>query len=123
MTHANLFRRLAALDVVLPELRGEAEAAQRDKRMAALRAFVDAAWPDRRESVAHHVALILGLPHARALAECLKGEPLETVAEQHHGPDWREKAEGIANEAGLACWAAWGPDWADRFMAIWQGEG
>lgn len=36
-----------ALDVVLPELRGEAEAAQRDKRMAALRAFVDAAWPDR----------------------------------------------------------------------------
>ena len=85
--------------------------------------FIDAAIPDRRESIAHHVAQILGIPDAKAMQAHLEGQPLEAIARDRYGANWRAEMESTTAKAAVHYEAAHGPDWWDRFTMIWLGRG
>ena len=92
-----------------------------EKMMPELIAFIDAAIPDRRESPAHYVMQILGLPDSRAMRAHLQGRSLETIARDTYGENWRAEMEATTAKAAVHFEAAHGPDWWNTFAAIWFG--
>ena len=96
--------------------------ARHEKRMTELIVFIDAAIPDRRECIAHHVAQIMGLPDSKAYRDLLQRQPLEDIARERYGEDWEANLETTAAAAAVHYEAAHGPDWQGKFVAIWQGD-
>ena len=96
--------------------------ARHQRRMTGLVAFIDEAFPDRRECIAYHSAQILGLPDSKAMQAYLRGQSLEAIACDRYGANWKADIEATAAEAAVHCEAAHGPDWQDKFETIWQGE-
>ena len=84
--------------------------------------FIDAAIPDRRESIAHHVMQILGLPDSRACQTYLQGRSLETIARDTYGENWRAEKEAATAKAAVHFEAAHGSNWLEKFTVIGQGE-
>ena len=121
----NIRNRLERLErAVGSQIKPDELAAQThvEQMMPELIAFIDAAIPGRRESVAHHVMQILGLPDSRASRAYLRGQPLEAIARDRYGANWRVEMEATTNEAAVHCEAAHGPSWAEKFEALWQSE-
>ncbi len=91
--------------------------------MTGLVAFIGEAFPDRRECIAYHSAHIFGLPDSKAMQAYLRGQSLEAIACDRYGTDWETKMEATGAAAAVHCEAAHGPGWAEKFLAIWCGEG
>ena len=122
---SDLKRRIARLEALHP-VPSEADAevhARHQRRMTGLVAFIGEAFPDRRECIAYHVAQIFGLPDSRAMQAYLRGQSLEAIACDRYGTDWETKMEATGAAAAVHCEAAHGPGWAEKFLAIWCGEG
>ena len=100
-----------------------AAVARHQRRMTGLAAFIDEAFPDRRDCIAYHVAHIFGLPDSKAMRAYLRGESLEEIARARYGTDWRAEAEATGVAAAVHCQAEHGSGWQAKFLAIWQGDG
>ena len=84
-------------------------------------AFVRAAFPDSRDCVAAHLAQIFGLPDSPAFRALLQRQPLEDIARERYGEDWEANLEATAAAAAVHCQNAHGPEWPEKFLAIWCG--
>ena len=122
----DLERRIARLEahhqVSSVSAEDAAEYARQQRWLEDLNAFVRAAFPDSRDCIAAHLAQIFGLPDSPAFRAHLKGQTIEAVAGVRYGANWRAKMEATAVEAAVHCEAAHGPDWAEKFLALWQGD-
>ena len=92
-----------------------------EQMMPELIAFIDAAIPGRRESVAHHVMQIFGLPDSRACQNYLQGRSLETIARDTYGENWQAEMKATTAKAAVQFEAAHGSNWRDKFTVIWLG--
>ena len=121
----DLLRRIIRLEahhqVTSTSAEDAAKYARYEGRMVDLSAFVRAAFPESNECVAHYVALILGLPDSPAMRAHLKGQPLEAIARDRYGANWRSELEATAAEAAAHCQTAHGPTWPATLAAIWAG--
>ena len=124
---SDLERRIIRLEaqrrVASASAEDAAKYARHQRRMTGLAAFIDEAFPDGRDCVAHHVAKILGLPDAPALRAHLKGQSLEEIARARYGTDWWAEMEATGVAAAVHCEAAHGSGWQGKFMVLWQGDG
>jgi hypothetical protein len=84
-------------------------------------AFVRAAFPDSRDCMAAHFAQIFGLPDAPAFRALLQGQPLVDIAQDRYGKTWKPEMEATAAAAAVHCQNAHGPEWPEKFLAIWCG--
>ena len=119
----DLLRRISRLEALRPVASPSDTAAvvRHQRRMAGLKAFVLAAFPGGNDCVAYHVARVFGLPDSPAFRAHLKGQPLEAIARDRYGANWRSELEATAAEAAAHCQTAHGPTWPATFAAIWAG--
>jgi hypothetical protein len=123
----DLERRIARLEahhqVSSVSAEDAAEYARQQRWLEDLNAFVRAAFPESRDCVAHHVAQIMGLPDSKAYRDLLQRQPrdLEAIARDRFGKTWKADMETTAAAAAVHCQNAHGPEWPEKFLAIWCG--
>jgi len=119
----DLERRIARLEahhqVSSVSAEDAAEYARQQRWLEDLNAFVRAAFPDSRDCIAAHLAQIFGLPDSPAFRALLQRQPLEDIAHERYGEDWEANLEATAAAAAVQCQNADGPEWPEKFLAIW----